>query len=165
MENATSELIGGSGQAEVLVRVDQNRSLDEMIKAGGYSLVNEAIIEEHFSVSGKSGGAIVVALLHFGHGRISGAEEVVAKMKEKGFRPASIQELLAFGEAYPTVQNLFPIVALGSVWQGEEDDSHHTPFLDAGPLGRYLCLNWFGSGFSSTFRFLAVRGPVRSHDS
>jgi len=111
------------------VAVDYGQSLAEMIKAGNYDWVNNDITQEHFPVSGQGKQQdIEVALFHFN--KVMKSDQVIARMRKEGYRPATIAELLALGVSQPELQKQFPIIALGSVWR----------FPDGGRL--VPCLGW-----------------------
>ena len=56
---------------------------------------------------------VILAVVHFDH--FISNDIAVHEMVERGLRPATMQELLAFAAAYPHAQEQFPIVGLGSV--------------------------------------------------
>ena len=56
-----------------------------------------------------------IALVHFNR-IISSHEEVLEEISKLGFRPATILELLEYGEARPTIQRVAMVYALGSPW-------------------------------------------------
>lgn len=76
-------------------------------------------------------------------------------MAKDGKRPATLRELLAFGEANPELQREFPIIALGSVWVYRRGDRRVVC------LGRYgserrLRLDWYEYCWLACCRFLIV---------
>jgi undecaprenyl-diphosphatase len=56
---------------------------------------------------------LIGKLFHFN--RDISSEDAIAEMDKDGFRPATLAELLALGEAQPELQKQFPIIALSSV--------------------------------------------------
>jgi hypothetical protein len=136
------------------VTVDYSKSLAEMIKAGHYGWVNDAIVADHFPVQGEGQNEVEVALFHFN--RNISSDDAIAEMEKAGYRPARIEELLALGASQPELQKEFPIVALGSVWQ-DPDGDRDVPYLFCGDAKRGLDLRWFESDWGVLYRFAAVR--------
>lgn len=142
---------------EITLTVDYGRTVKQMIKAGKYNGVNSDITEKNFplpteligqktSVSGK--------LFHFG--KDISSEDVIFEMDKSGYRPATLPELLALGEAHPDLQRQFPIIALGSVWRVAAG-SRIVPALAVDGYGRKLHLFWFGPAWYVICRFFGVR--------
>ena len=136
------------------VTVNYNLSLAEMIEAGHYDRGDADITVERFPVKGESTQKLAVELVHFN--RAISSENTIQELDAMGLRPATIEELLAFGAAFPDLQRKFPIVALGSssIIRGNrlvpclyEDDS----------MRRRLNLYWGDIGWDGYYRFLAVR--------
>jgi hypothetical protein len=141
-------------QQTLKVIVDYTQPLAEMIKAGNYNWVNSDITAEHFPMKGEGKQEKEVFLFHFGKDMTS--EQVIVEMEKRGYRPAKIEDLSALGVAYPELQKQFPIVALGSVWQGPLG-YRHVPFLVWYGAKRDLYLCWFGYDWYECCRFLALR--------
>ena len=146
------------------VIVDNNRSPGEMIKAGDYDLVDKSIEEKCFSLKGKGKERVEIVLFHFDY-RVS-AEEVIAEMRMKGFRPANAAELLALGEAYPDLQREAAIIAPGPGWHFPGRYRVVSRLDTAGSFGygRGLYLDWFDKfdykkwgGGTHCYLFAAVR--------
>jgi hypothetical protein len=168
----------GSARLSYRITVDWTRSLAEMIAAGRYDSSNSAITEGHFplpspeNVSEQSrhprrgayrtpgeftdDGAVEVEPVHLN--RLMKTEEVLAELDRRGLRPATLPELLAFGEKHPDVQRKFPVVALGSVWAGPSG-YRCVPCLSGYSGDRSLDLDWDepGDEWGGNYRFLAVR--------
>jgi hypothetical protein len=87
--------------------------------------------------------------------RDASTDEVLAEMDRKGLRPALYEELLGFAEKYPDEQRKLPIVALGS--EADVDGNRSVACLWDDGNGRYLNLDWIGSDWLDSDRFLAVR--------
>lgn len=138
------------------ITVNYDLSLSEMIKAGHYDWVNQHITSEHFPVNGTDIKEVVTELVHFNHfNRYMEFKDMLRELEELGLRPATIEELLAFGAKYPKLQRQFFIVALGSVWRPL--DGRSVPYLWGHSSERYLDLRWFGNSWSTYCRFLAIR--------
>lgn len=137
-----------------LVLVDYCRSLEDMIAAGKYNDVNSDINAKHFPVAKHGKENVAVELVHFD--RSIGSGDALLELDKMGFRPATLPELLAFGEKYPDVQLQFPIVALGSVWRGLRGPRRVASLWgDAGR--RDLRLDWFENDWNAYCRFAVVR--------
>ena len=149
------------------VTVDYTHSLAQMIAAGKYDWVNSDITDQHFpppsiptglppsTGSGQATKAeLKLELVHFN--RTISSNDAIAELKQKGLRPATLPEFLAFGAIYPEEQRKYPIVALGSVWQYWDGD-RDVPFLYCGDSRRGLSLGWFEFGWYDDFRFAVVR--------
>ena len=122
---------------ELIINVDYNTSLDDMIIKGGYVEVDRGINEKKFpkdSVVLDSSCYvcdIFVKIFYFSDN--FSTINIIEAMEDAGYRPASLLELLFFGEAYPNLQKTFPIVALGSV-----DKNQKVAMLDFITFGRIL---------------------------
>jgi len=93
--------------------VDCDLSLAEMIAAGKYDFTNEDITARRFPITGKGKVNINFILKHFGEDLST--RYALEELDNADLRPATIEELLAFGAKYPDEQRKYPIVALGSV--------------------------------------------------
>ncbi len=133
--------------------VDYTMSLSDMVSAGQYDWVNPEITEANFPKTRTGSISLNAELLHFN--RTISSENALKEMEKLGFRPATIEELLAFGAKYPELQRQFPIVALGSscVLGGDR----RVPCLDEVGSGRDLDLYWFEDVWYGRYRFLVVR--------
>lgn len=110
------------------VIVDYDRQLPEIIQAGEYDLVNTDITPEHFPISGEGKHKVSIALWHFG--REVTYDEILAKMSQHGYRPATIVELLAFGRSFPGHKiSGYQIIALGSIWKAPWPSGPLAPFI------------------------------------
>ena len=136
------------------VQMDYSQTLEEMIGGGNYDWVNPDIIEEHFPLQKQGTQEVEIHLFHFG--RTMSNEAAEKEMEAKGFRPATLPELLALGRDHPDPQKQFPIVALGSVWRRPGGDSG-TPILLWYGRVRYLVLRWLEGDWHGGCRFAVVR--------
>jgi hypothetical protein len=142
---------------EIALTVDYSCTVQEMINAGNYGWINNDITAKHFPLSTELNGKKVpvsTKLFHFNH-TIS-SKDATSEMDKAGYRPATLAELLALGEAHPELQKEFPIVALGSIWLSAYDD-RVVPVLSFDFSKRRLVLGWFGDGWNGNCRFLGVR--------
>jgi len=134
--------------------VDYARSLSEMISAGAYDWVNSDITSEHFPVKGEGRVELVPELVHYGKSMSS--DDIIRDMDKRGLRPATLPELLAYGEKNPEKQREFPIVALDSVGRGRRG-YRCVACLCCGGSARGLGLSVWSGGWDGHFRFLAFR--------
>ena len=133
--------------------VDYTMTLEQMVIAGCYDLVDLNITPDLFEVEGEGQVELEPELVHFGHDRSS--EVVLAELEKRGLRPGTLAELLAFGATCPEVQQEFLVVALGS--SAEVCGDRRVPFLDGNDSRRVLSLGWFEDGWGGNCRFLAFR--------
>lgn len=149
-----AELLVGKPELQSYpLTINRERSRSEMVKAGRYDYVNSNITEENSPVV-EGEAEVEAVLVHLD--RVASDEEVLAEMERLGLRPATMDELNAFGEQHPDRQREYPIIALGSVWAGR-DGRRLVGCLWEGGLGRGLRLVWLGDGWRAYCRFLAVR--------
>jgi hypothetical protein len=140
--------------------INRQRSRSEMVGAGKYDYANPSITEENFPVE-QGSSEVEVVLIHLN--RVASNEEVTSEMERLGLRPATMDELCAFGEQHPDRQRDYPIAALGSVWT-DRYGYRYVGYLWEGAYGRDLGLYWLGYGWLARCRFLAVRKPRTSLD-
>ncbi|MBI1956993.1 MAG: hypothetical protein HYS44_00845 [Candidatus Niyogibacteria bacterium] len=136
------------------VTVNYGLSLAEMIAAGHYDWVNNDITAKRFPVKGEGVVNVEIQLVHLNCTMES--DDILRELDTMGLRPATIEELLAFGAKYPDIQCEFPIVALGSVCR-RVLGHRRVPCLGWNGAGRRLGLYWFGLRWSGGCRFAAVR--------
>lgn len=129
------------------------RPLAKMIEAGKYDWANTEINEKRFPVNGKGSHTVESALFQFCFDISS--EDAIKEMEQAGYRPATTEEILAFGEHNPELQKQFPIVELASV--AEVSGLRCVLYLDTLGSERGLRLRWFDVGWRGRYRFLAVR--------
>ena len=146
--------VGQKAKDVFRVLVDYCRSLEDMIAIGKYDHVNSDINAKHFPIAKHGREDVAIEPVHFNRGISS--DNALRELDKMGFRPATLPELLAFGEKYPDVQRRFPIVALGSVWRSL-DGGRCVPYLWGVSHGRGLDLGWFEGGWDAGYRFAAVR--------
>ena len=136
------------------VFVDYGQTLQQMIANGKYDYANSDITSGNFPMTGNGKQEVVVELVHFGRDMESDA--VIKEFEARGLRAAMLPDLLAFGATHPEKQREFPIVALGSVWQGR-DGYRYVPYLSRDGSERKLYLIWNDFRWSDYCRFAAVR--------
>ena len=136
------------------VAVDYGKSVEEMVSSGNYDWKNDDINSRNFPVKGEGMVNVNLELVHLD--KSVGSEEVLAYLEANGMRPATVEELLAFGATYPEIQREFPIICLGSSWV-DPDGGRVVPYLSGSGSRRGLSLYWFGDDWRGRCRFLAVR--------
>jgi hypothetical protein len=129
--------------------VNYGISVEEGMIKGRYDWVDPNIISRHFPAKHRGKTKITMELIHFN--RTFPTDMALREIEIMGFRPAELRELFGFGEKYPDLQRDFPVVALGSVWQGR------VPYLDGDASERVLDLEWLENDWCEFCRFAAVR--------
>ena len=132
------------------VTIDYRQTLDQMITAGGYDHVNRHITESSFPVAGGDAAERELTLVHLG--RVASTDELLHQLETLAVRSGRIEELLAFGAAYPQTQRQYPIVAVGAL-----DEYRRRPFLWGSPRVRHLDLRFDEKIWGGNIRFLTVR--------
>lgn len=153
-ENLQKFLLNPDGGTGYTVSVDYGKTVEEMVSAGRYDWKNDNITTKNFPVNGTGVVTVALELVHLN--KAASSEAVLAHLEANGMRPATVEELLAFGVTYPEIQREFPVICLGSSWVGPLG-FRCVPCLGRDGSGRYLCLDWFGIGWGDCCRFLAVR--------
>ncbi len=143
------------GERITLVRldVDYSASLQEMIRAGRYDEVHEDITPRNFRLSAHGHDEIEITLVQF-QNPVAPLEAVVL-MKERGFRPAVIEEILSLGAQHPDLQRSIPIVALGSARVIK--NRRYVPCLGGSQSARQLNLVVIYRRWSIYYRFAFIR--------
>lgn len=100
------------------LEIDYSLTKLQMIEAGHYDYV-DAFLLANDPVEGLISGSrtirVNLELVHFN--RVISTADILKETKALGLISAGIEHLLALGAAHPNLQNEFPIVAFGSVWQ------------------------------------------------
>lgn len=153
LADGIAQVIISKSRQTFRVAVDYTQTLKQMISAGKYDWANSDITQDHFPIKGNGKKEEEVVLFHFD--KVMTSEQAITEMDKTGFRPATIEELLALGAQQPELQKQFPIVALGSVWRNPLGD-RNVPDLRWGGRQRSLDLDWFGGDWREDSRFAAV---------
>jgi len=97
------------------VTIDYDRPLAKLTTAGKYDFVNPALRNFALESSGPATVDIRLITINPDAGR---PDATTAKefLERNGYRPATVRELLALGEAYPTLSKGVTIIALGTPW-------------------------------------------------
>jgi len=140
--------------AETLIlSLDPSVSLQDQVARGKYGYVNPNYTPDNFRLTAPAAKREVV--LYDPRGYVS-SEEMIARMKADGNKPAGIDDCLAMGAQHPERQRRNPIVFLGTVWC-DSVGSRRVPVLDGWNGGRWLFLCWFVGDWVGGCRFAAVR--------
>lgn len=131
--------------------VKYGRTLKQLVKT--YDWANDDITDENFPSKEEGNKDVEFGLFHFN--RDISSEDAIAGMKAEGYRPATIKELLSFGEKNPKLQLEYPIVGLGSV--AELYGDRLVGCLCGNGSKRDAGLHYFGFDWDGVYRFLAVR--------
>lgn len=98
------------------LNLDYEMSIEELLRLGKYVWGESNITSVNFPT--KRVGKMKKLFRLFDFDREISTHDVLKEMRKMGYRPAEACELLTFGARFPDVQLKFPVVALGSVWQG-----------------------------------------------
>lgn len=97
-----------------VVKVNYNEPIEQMVNAGHYDGIDIRINGENFPLNRTGVVDIKLGITRFNYRIYS--DSLLSSFTRRGYRPANIAELLAFGASYPSLQFQFWIVALGSLW-------------------------------------------------
>jgi len=134
------------------VTVDYSQPLERMVALGRYSYCGD-ITSDRFPIK-RNGGIkqIIVKLVGFDDEYIH-PSHVLERLNSERMRPATIEELLAFGAQCPRDHARFLVVALGAVSQKSQGKVFAgLDFTNGGRFAGVVA----GSFSSSEVRFLAV---------
>jgi hypothetical protein len=139
----------GETQEVFTVPVDYSQSLEQMIAAGEYNETNGDINPRNFRLEGAGCREVELTLVQFS--RAMAPLELVMLMNRRGYRPATIEELLALGKAERDLQRSIPIVALGSGLR--RHDRRYVPCVGGSASVRNLTLVVIYRRWSGCYRF------------
>ncbi len=144
--------------SEFVMTVDYSKTLEQMIAEGKYEYrINDDIKTKNFPLPVKLIGKKIDGIykIYFFNESIS-SEDSIRRIAEDGYLPATLPELLKFGEINPEMQRQFPIFALGSNFQ-YGNSKYEIPVLTTYDFKRRLNLYERPLSWSNTFGFLVVR--------
>ncbi|MBM3206497.1 MAG: hypothetical protein FJZ43_02660 [Candidatus Staskawiczbacteria bacterium] len=98
---------------EPSIFIQCKRTLREVLEAGCYDYLDNDLVNQKFISKEEQCGKHYICKPYY-FDQVMEADQVEAKMKLDGYRPATIMALLSFGEKNPDLQRNFPIFALGS---------------------------------------------------
>lgn len=157
MAERFADIIAGVAKNTDILHVLSNLSLSDRIARGKYDWMNSDITEKHFPTNILRDYDVEYKLFHFD--RSINSEDVLKAVEQEGFRPGTLAELLALGEAQSDLQKQFTIIALDSTWQSSVG-SCAVPVLGSDEGERELGLKCFWDDWDDDDRFLAVRKPA-----
>ena len=142
---------------EIKLIVDYTKTIEQVISDSNHDWENDDINSKNFPISSEMiGKRVDVSAKLFNFNRSIKSKDVISEMDKAGFRPAVLMELLVLGLLFPKLQKEFPIIALGSVWDGIRDVCY-VPSLIVGVFGCELNLSRLNSDWSARCRFLGVK--------
>lgn len=124
------------------IEVDGLKTFNEMISLAshGKRLFCNGIEESSFPIKDKSKRVVDVRLLKFSK---RDRYRIDILIKEKGFRPVYIEELLFFAYVFPEKQTKLDIISLDHYKFGNYGRLY--PCLEKSLFGRSLCLTYIDS--------------------
>ena len=142
------------------ITVDDTQSLTALIDAGHYDSVNDDINSTNFSITGKGKRDEQMVLVSFN--RSISSEDADAGIRARGYRPANLDECLAYGASLAKARQDFGlappnywIVCLGQ--SAQVDGYRNVPELWSHGSDWGLGRNRWDGDWRSDGRFLAVR--------
>ncbi len=132
--------------------VNYGRSLAQMIGGGHYCVVDPDITAERFPILGE--GEVEYAFVYAHHSCMveycsyqqfadtskPSLEELLAAMGRCGFRPARVEDALAFAAKFPDEQRRQDILVVGSPWVDPDGQRHFICLGSSGGFERSLKL-------------------------
>jgi hypothetical protein len=94
------------------LEVNYDRTIEDSLKAGKYGWSYYEIVTRNFPSNESGTKTIMVDLVELRANMVM--ENVIKEQASKGLRPATLKELLAFGEIYPDIQTKLTLLGLGS---------------------------------------------------
>lgn len=141
----------GLSPLELVIELKYGTTLDEMLAKAKFNHVSHLITPENFPVTPPGASHNKAKLFHFKQELYP--EEAIRRMNKKGYEPAKIQHLIAFGIDFPEEQNRSNILALGSVLE-HEDGYKEYPYLFG---DRCIDTHYFDDTTEKSDRFLGIR--------
>lgn len=114
----------GPAEPKNLLTVVPGLTFTDRVRRGQYDRVD--IGHDYFRVTEEQYGEWEWLLISWN--RLVLAEEAIRLIREKGFEPAQVGHLLAFGESFPEKHLVQKIIALGSTAK-DNFGRHHFPML------------------------------------
>ena len=114
IEDFVVNLLLGYTLQVVNVMIDPDQSLDEEVTMSRCE-TDGKINKDNFPATSAYAQKQVVSLFLFHFGWFIHSETVLKIMKRAGYRPATLEELLALAKDHPELQRQFPIAELGSI--------------------------------------------------
>ncbi len=139
------------------LEVDFDMPVSELIMLGRYDWCGPNVIHYLPREQRRGKANVVVELMRFSY-KIEN-NKVLCCMDKMGFRPATIHELLFLGIKFPQLQYDFPIIALGSIWEGPNRALFGQILDSGGKSGKKRTLDsvYIGKKWHEMCRFAVVR--------
>ena len=149
------------------VKIDCRQTLKEMIADGDYSWISPGY-DDQVKLNCSDSHDIEMQLIDINpKPRFFNGQEARVAIDRLGYRPATLEELLAFGATYPKEQYKYDIVALGSTYVLESGTKyvptlfHYSTAEDQydifAPDVRYLGLEYDFTFWIDSYRFAVVK--------
>jgi hypothetical protein len=156
----TDENCGGTifTVQNIVFTINYGQNVNDLIILGKYDFVDSELAVKKYSEDGKTRDNNVRVSAHLFHFNVeSSSEAILSEIKETGYRPATLLELLAFDEIVNIpLQNSHEIVALGSLIKC--GNGHFgVPFINNNYLGRSLDIAWYNGDWETNYYFLAIK--------
>ena len=136
-----------------IIAVDYGTGLRDIITAGKYDWMDDAITSKNFPVQGDGVKKFRTRIFHFG--RYISSEDTVVAIRKELFLPATHVQGLVYDTMFPDDQRRHPIVCLGS--SAQVHGNRRVVCLDRNGAERYLDLGFWGAGWCGISRFLGVQ--------
>ncbi len=135
-----------TGHHSFEVEIDGTKTIEQLIRLGGYDLINSEINENNFPIVNKTKRISIIEVFTFS--KLIPFTEVMIRMKRGDCRPITIEELLALGIKDPELQKHTNIISLGSVFKDMHQE-FRVPILSSDGPKRKLDHVVRHSGFHS----------------
>jgi hypothetical protein len=155
--NAAPSVDYSNVSRRVRLAVDYDLPISRAIELNKYAWVNDDVLRLNSIPKTGSSSYIHLGLIQFS--QVIRTNDVLQRMTEGSFQPAGLRELLAF-TPYFDAEPLFPIVALGSVFQ-DSNGQRHAVCLYGNCAETNLGLNSLQFGWNRRHRFLVVLAQNR----
>lgn len=139
----------------IVLSLGDDCSLKQRIIVANYNFCNYDINEKNFPAPELSNQEQKLSVRLFSFKQRIESKEVIWQLKNKGCRPATLVELIAFELEYPEFCTGVPIIALGSIYRDTFGVKSVPQFL-LDKNGRSLYLDLFEGEWEKGDKFLAV---------
>lgn len=121
--------------------IDGTRSIKQMLRACHFGWVNDHVCQRNFPMHSREKRTETVWLVPNLQGRLQ-IPVMTGILERLNLRPAYIEHLLAFAQAYPMFQFRHNVLAFGTRWAANRR-FHWIPCLDWVAFERRLILTWY----------------------
>lgn len=157
---------GAEPTLNLTVEVDYDVPFDQAVTVGEFNQVDLYLTAKRFGQEAGTGKQqVVFKLFQFESGPKRSATplpEALSAIKQEGYRPATLRELLAFARANPEAQRHFRIASFGAIGHGRSELIACPELWSEGDLPedrthRILTLYYFGAFVREDYSLLAVQ--------